>query len=107
MATAALGTKMVFRVIDAMDVPHKGRLIRLRLQGGEPLPVRKIRGARFLARSPSGDEETIEVQGFAMVGGRPSNDRLARTGRIDLLVTSKETGERPLVATRWEVRGPV
>jgi hypothetical protein len=97
---------MVFRVIDAMDIPHGGRLIRLRLQEGEALPVRQFRGGCLTAKSPTGEQETLRVRGFAMIGGRPSDSRLTRTGRIDLLVTLDGNGERPKVDTRWEVTGP-
>ena len=98
---------MVFRVIDAMDIPNGGRLIRLRLQEGEALPVRQIRGGRFTAKSPTGEQETLRATGFAMIGGRPSDSRFTRTGRIDLMVTLDENGDRPRVSTRWEVTGPV
>jgi hypothetical protein len=99
--------KMVFRVIDAMDIPNGGRLIRLRLQEGEALPIRQIRGGRYTAKSPTGEQETLRAKGLAMVGGRPSNARLARTGRIDLMVTLDENGDQPRVSTRWEVTGPI
>jgi hypothetical protein len=97
---------MVFRVIDAMDVPQSCRLIRLRLQNGNPSPIRQIRGSRFTAKSPTGEEETLRVTDFAMIGGRPSDSRLSRTGRLDLLVTLDGNGDRPKVTARWEVTGP-
>lgn len=107
MAATTQGTRMVFRVIDAMDLPHTGRMIRLRLQTGHPLPIRQIRGGRFLATSPSGEVETLQVMGFATVGGRPSDGRFTRTGRLDLLVTLEDGDARPRVTTRWEVSGPM
>jgi hypothetical protein len=98
---------MVFRVIDAMDLPHEGRLIRIRLQEGKPKPLRQIRGGRFLAKSPEGLEEVVTVRAFAMIGGRPSDSRFERTGRLDLIVTLEENGDRPSVSTTWEIAGPV
>jgi hypothetical protein len=96
-----------FKVIDAMDAPFVGRLIRLRIQEGPAPRVRDLRGARLSAESPEGKRETLRVVGFAATGGRPTDARLARTGRVDLVVCSEPGGERPSVATRWTVTGPV
>ena len=37
-----------YRVLDAMDAPHSGRILRLRLQSGEAPPVKSIKGAEYL-----------------------------------------------------------
>jgi len=96
-----------FRVIDAMDAPHFGRVIRLRLKGGNPPALKELKGASLRAWSPEGDEETLKVLGFFTPGGRPSDARLTRTGRIDLVVGLEDGPERPSVATLWEVSGPL
>ena len=96
-----------FRVIDAMDVPHRGRVVRLRLKGGQPPSLRDLKGATLRAKSPTGEEETLKVVGFFLPGGRPSDARLSRTGRIDLMVELEGGGERPEVSTQWEVHGPL
>ena len=95
-----------FLVIDAMDAPHQGRIIRLRLQGGHPPACRELKGSTLLARSPDGDEEALTVLGFFLPGGRPSDARLSRTGRLDLVVGMEEGKNRPTVSARWEVTGP-
>ena len=92
---------VVFRVLDAMDGPHSGRILRLRLQSGEAPPVKSLVGAEMEAVSPSGVRRRLRVQGFAVFGGKPSDDRLARTGRVDVHV--EELGEGDPVAVRWEV----
>lgn len=56
----------------------------------------------MLAVSPEGDECRLRVKGFAVFGGKPSDDRLARTGRVDLHV--EEIDEGGPVSLRWEVR---
>ena len=43
-----------FRVLDAMDAPHGGRIVRLRLQSGEPPSIRRLKGARLRATSVDG-----------------------------------------------------
>jgi hypothetical protein len=98
--------KPAFRVIDAMDGPHRGRIIRLRVQSGQPPALKSLKGATLRARSPEGEEETLKVIGFFTPGGRPSDARLSRTGRVDLLVESENGGAPPRVSIRWEVSGP-
>lgn len=102
MATGtASGRGVVFRVLDAMDAPHNGRILRLRLQAGEAPSVRALRGARLTARAPDGRTCTLRVVGFALIGGAPSDERLARTGRVDLNV--EEVGGDGPVSLQWEV----
>ncbi len=95
------GRGQVFRVLDAMDAPHSGRILRLRLESGEPPSIKSLKGAHMVARSPEGEECRIRVEGFALIGGRPSNDRLARTGRVDLHIAEMDDGGP--VGLRWEV----
>lgn len=90
-----------FRVLDALNAPHGGRIVRLRLQSGEAPSIGALKGVRLLATAPNGDRTMLTVRGFAVFGGRPSDDRLSRTGRIDLHV-DEEGG--PPVGLRWEVR---
>ena len=95
-----------FRVLDALDAPHGGRILRLRLQSGEAPPVKALKGARMRAVSPDGDDErSIRIKGFAVMGGRPSDDRLARTGRVDVHV-EEDDADQP-VSLKWRVSGPV
>ncbi len=96
-----------FRVIDAMDLPHRGRAVRLRLKGGQPPALRDLKGATLRARSPEGEEEMLKVVGFFLPGGRPSDARLSRTGRIDLMVERESGDDRPSVSTQWEIHGPL
>ncbi|NJD20097.1 MAG: hypothetical protein FIA95_12550 [Gemmatimonadetes bacterium] len=102
MATGtATGRGVAFRVLDAMDAPHSGRILRLRLHAGEAPSVRALRGARLKARAPDGRSCTLKVVGFALVGGKPSDVRLARTGRVDVRVEEID-GQGP-VDLQWEI----
>ena len=102
MATGtATGRGVVFRVLDAMDAPHSGRILRLRLQAGEAPSVRALRGARLKATAPDGRTCTAKVAGFAIVGGKPSDERLARTGRVDVHAEEEE-GQGP-IGLQWEI----
>ena len=95
------GRGPVFRVLDAMDAPHSGRILRLRLQSGEAPSIKSLKGSELRAISPEGDECRFRVLGFALFGGKPSNDRFARTGRIDLHV--EELGPAGPIGLTWEV----
>jgi hypothetical protein len=90
-----------FRVLDAMDAPHFGRILRLRLQSGEAPSVKSLKGSEMRAISPEGTECRIQVLGFAVFGGKPSNERLARTGRIDVHV--EELDATGPIGLRWDV----
>ncbi len=89
-----------FRVLDAMPAPHGGHILRLRLHEGDPPPLRTLRNARLTASGPDGDTAEAEVSGFAVFGGKPSADRFARSGRIDVHVTGADAGT---IGLRWNV----
>lgn len=91
---------VAFRVLDAMDAPHSGRILRLRLQSGEAPPVKSLKGSEMRATSPEGDVCRFRVLGFALFGGKPSNERFARTGRVDVHVEELEGGP---IGLQWEV----
>lgn len=96
--------KMRLRVIDAMDAPHGGRILRLRHVDGDTPTVGALKGARMKAVSPEGEERTFRVESFAMFGGRASDERLARTGRADVRITDEGAapGSQP-IRVGWEV----
>lgn len=106
MATQNQHPKAIFFVMDAMDGPHRGRILRLRLQSGNPPTFRDLKSAILEARSPEGEAETLKVIGFFLPGGRPSDARLARTGKVDLIVEMEGEGGRPMISAGWEVTGP-
>ena len=107
MATVTQEHKAVFRVLDAMDAPHGGRLLKLRFQSGEAPRTRELKGATLRAESPDGQRSCrIRVDGFALFGGRPSDDRVHRTGRLDVHVTAVE-GDADDIGPRWKISGPL
>lgn len=96
--------KALFRVIDAYDHPHGGRILRLRLGAGEAPGLREMKGRYLVAAQGEEERRRLRVAGFAVSGGRPSHARLARTGRIDVHVTGEGAGP---VDVGWTVAGPV
>jgi hypothetical protein len=90
------------KVIDALDHPHGGRILRLRLLEGSPPTVKGLKGARLAAEGPRGEARTAEVLGFPIIAGKVSDARIRATGRIDVHVTESGTGD-PIGLT-WTVR---
>ena len=98
---ATNGRRVVFRVLDAMDAPHSGRILRLRLQSGEAPTIKSLKNHEMLASGPQGQACKIRAIGFAVFGGKPSNNRLLRTGRVDLHI--EELYDGCPVGLQWEV----
>ena len=96
------GRGLVFLVLDAMDAPHSGRILRLRLHSGEAPSIKSLRGTDLVATGPEGQSCRVRVKGFGLFGGKPSDDRLLRTGRVDLHVAELDDGGP--VGLKWEVR---
>jgi hypothetical protein len=101
-ATTTTGKGVLYRVLDAMDAPHAGRILRLRLESGEAPPVKSLKGSEMLAISPEGVRCRFRIMGFAVFGGKPSDDRFARTGRADVHI--EELDDTGPIGLRWEVR---
>jgi hypothetical protein len=93
--------KPLLRVIDALDHPHGGTILRTRLAGDSVPSLGDLKGANFQARSPEGVERTVRVLGFPITGGKPSNKRIRESGRVDLHV--EETGEGAPIDLQWEL----
>ena len=93
--------KPLLRVIDALDHPHGGRILRTRLAGDTVPSLGDLRGAHFLAKSPAGAERRVKVLGFPITGGKPSNKRIRESGRVDLHV--EETGDGAPIDLQWEL----
>ena len=92
-----------FRVLDAAHAPGGGQVLRLRLEAGE-MGLKALKGATLEAHGPGGEEARIRVRGFALVGGRPSQARFSRTGRVDVITEPANPGSHDTVGLQWEAR---
>jgi hypothetical protein len=90
------------KVIDAMDHPHRGRVLRLRLLEGASPTVKQLKGARLEAQGPRGEARSAVVLGFPVFYGKVSDTRIRETGRIDVHVD--ESGEGEPIGLTWTVR---
>lgn len=98
---------VVFRVVDAIRHPHGGYILRLRLDGGDPPPVRRIKGSEWwLFPADERDRSRIRVDDFATLGGKVSDARFKRTGHLDVHVTVLEEGEEA-IDLQWRMAGPI
>ncbi len=104
--TAARGQSgnTVFQVIDSLDHPHGGKILRLKLKTGSVPPLKELRGAELEAVSPDGSERrVVRTEGFPVFGGKPSDARVRRTGRVDLHVFAQNGQGILPINTRWTV----
>ena len=101
MATQSGSTS--FKVLDAFPAPHTGTILRLRLQEGEAPTLKALKAAGLRAEGPDGESCALKVAGFAVFGGKASDARLARTGRIDVHTTPNDAGA-PIPGLQWTVR---
>lgn len=104
----------VFKVIDAYDHPHGGRILRLRLLRGDAPSRKELKGSDWEATGPDGGKVSVTVQGFAVFGGNKADARLSKTGRVDVHVAespnlngeSAGSGDQA-IGFGWELSGPL
>jgi hypothetical protein len=89
--------QVVFRVVDAFRGPHTGWILRLKVQDGKAPGIGTFVGSRFRVEGRDGVVRTVEVKGFPVIGGKPSDDRLQSTGRLDLHVEVVDGPEGDIV----------
>ena len=100
---------VVFKVLDLMAGPHDGWLLRLRLQSGDAPTIRELKGARMRLESSDGRSRELVIQGFPMMGGKPTDERFARSGRLDIHAAPSDSGDEapPVFTGSWELSGPL
>lgn len=97
---------MEFKIVDALQAPRRGRILRLRTVEGTPT-VDALEGATMEAIGPRGDEERrVRIIGFPTIGGRPDDERYARTGRVDVVVVPVDHDALDDILFGWTLRGP-
>lgn len=96
--TAAAGR---LEVLDGFDHPHGGRILRVRVADGDPPTIGRLRQATLRATSPAGESVTLQVSGFPVMGGRPSDRRIRASRRVDLVVGPPDAARR--VRAGWHL----
>jgi hypothetical protein len=96
-----------FRVLDVIHGPYGSLTLKLRFDSGELPRIRKLLNTTLTAMAPGKQKSfKIKIEGFPVFGGKPSADRLYRTGRIDFNVSSSDEG---LTSIRpgWQISIPL
>jgi hypothetical protein len=97
----------IFRVLDSFQAPYGGWFLKLRFEAGDAPTIRELKNATLSVSPPDGATSfEVKVHGFPLFGGHPSDDRLHRTGRVDIHVAAVAGTERA-IGLNWKVSGPL
>ncbi len=92
-----------FRVSDAVYVPLRGMLLRLKLLEGEPDAKRFRKGRSLRLRGPDGEDRVVTITGHSATGGRPGTERLREVGELDVVISTDDGLKDDVpVAIGWE-----
>lgn len=93
------------RVSDALEVPLRGQLLRLKVTSGQARTDAVAVGKRLVLRSPSGNTREVTIKAHSITGGELSQARLSKTGELDVVVEpAGEDGAAEAVGIGWVAR---
>ena len=84
------GGPFQFRVSDAVEVPLRGYLLRLKLLSGDPSLSDIGPGKSIRLRTPSGAERVVPIKDYSVVQGVASQKRLDRTRELDVVIDTPD-----------------
>jgi hypothetical protein len=97
-----------FRVSDAVQVPLRGMLLRLRLLEGTPSIKDVAVGRRLRLSAPDGSTREVGIMAHPVTAGKQTQARLERTRELDVLVETDDAVIDGMPADiGWLVSGPV
>lgn len=96
-----------FNVSDALAVPLRGCLLRLRLLDGTPSVDQLKPGVPLRLRGPEGEERVVTIRARSLTGGRNEQMRLDRAGLYDVIIDDEDAYRAPPVGIGWTAEGPV
>lgn len=103
----ATGGAFEFRVSDAVEVPLRGYLLRLKLLTGEPALGDIAPGKRIRLRSPDGNEGLVTIKDYSVTQGAPSQKRMDRTRELDVMIEGRDAVVNGhAVDIGWTASGP-
>ncbi|HUP88236.1 MAG TPA: hypothetical protein VM100_02735 [Longimicrobiales bacterium] len=101
------GGAFSFRVSDAVEIPGRGFLLRLKLNDGDPAIADLGVGKKIILRSPAGGERAVVIKDHSVTQGPTSQDRLDRTREFDVVIeTPDAVVENAAVDIGWTASGP-
>jgi hypothetical protein len=101
------GSKYTFRVSDALEVPLRGHMLRLRLLNGEPSMKDLAVGKTLRLESPSGETRDIPIVAHSVTSGMPTQKRLETNRELDIIVSSSDAKDGSPIEIGWVASGPV
>ena len=99
-----VSTAYRFRVSDAVQVPLRGMLLRLKLVDGAPELESLEPGETIQLVGPDGSRRTAEVKAMSLTGGNASQKGLDLYRQLDLVIGPDSAGEAP-IGIGWYVVG--
>jgi len=95
-----------FRVSDAVEVPLRGTMLRLKRVAGQPSVDALEPGSVVRLESPGGELRDVAVKDVSVTGGRATQAKLDRYGQLDVIISPEDAaaGGRP-VTIGWFVVG--
>jgi hypothetical protein len=104
----AKGGSYTFRVSDALDVPMRGHMLRLRLVDGAPSMGDLAVGKSLRLKSPDGLTRDIPIVAHSVTSGMPTQKRLDSTRELDVIIDSGlARGDGQPIEIGWVATGPV
>lgn len=90
MAKKKSGEPFLFRISDAVEIPRRGYLLRMKVREGDPAIADLAVGNKLKLRSPSGAEKVVTIKDHSVTQGPTSQDRLDRTREFDVVIDSPD-----------------
>ncbi|MGQ0814873.1 MAG: hypothetical protein ACT4O1_10465 [Gemmatimonadota bacterium] len=101
------GEPFEFRVSDAVEVPLRGYLLRLKLLNGDPALADIAPGGKIKLRAPEGTERVVTIKDYSATQGAASQKRLDRTRELDVMIEGREAViDGQVVDIGWIASGP-
>lgn len=96
-----------FRVSDAVAVPLRGMLLRLRLVEGSA-DVDDLRpGESLKLHGPGGEERTVTIKALPTTAGRQSQERLDRYREFDVVIPASDAVQNGIaIEIGWHATTP-
>jgi hypothetical protein len=107
MANRTAGGAFRFRVSDSVDVPLRGRMLRLRVVDGSPAMSDLKPGRRLRVTGPRGGDGLVRIVDHAVTSGKATQARLDRVRELDVVVADERPDASPTVDVGWYAAGPV
>ena len=102
------GGPFEFRVSDAVQVPRRGYLLRLKVLSGTPALDDVKPGRKIKLRAPDGTERVVDVRDFSVTQGFPSQERLEKYRELDIIISQEDgAADGREVQIGWVASGPV